>query len=260
MQHLSPAGLVLLIAFLGPILWAIRAAQKGKTFYIRRIPGIDALEYAVSSAVERGRPLSFTTGTASIGPLVYACLEVLRFLAQKAAVYRIKLFVPCSDPEVLALSEMTVRKAYEEKKVSNQFDPSTIRYLSDEQFAFSSGYMGLIHRENVGSTFLIGQFAAESLILAEAGQQIGAFQIGGTTSNEQLPFFVTTCDYTLIGEELFAAGAYLSREPVQTGSLRGQDIAKLILLILVLVGMLEETLRPMTGLPSYLQAFFKSSW
>ena len=77
--------------------------------------------------------------------------------------------------------------------------------------------------------------------LAEAGQQVGAIQVAGTVSNEQVPFFITTCDYTVIGEELYAVSAYLTREPVLLGSLRGQDVAKLVIFGLVAAGVLLAT-------------------
>jgi len=58
----------------------------------------------------------------------------------------------------------------------------------------------------------------------------------------QLPFFIAACDYTLIGEELFAASAYLSHEPKLLGSLKGQDAAKLVIMILILLGVAAATL------------------
>ncbi len=96
-------------------------------------------------------------------------------------------------------------------------------------------------RERPAAIFLIGYFFAESLILAETGQSVGAIQIAGQADPSQLPFFVATCDYTLIGEELYAASAYLSREPVLLGSMRGQDIAKAILLALALIGIVAAS-------------------
>jgi hypothetical protein len=47
---------------------------------------------------------------------------------------------------------------------------------------------------------------------------------------------VTTCDYTLIGEELYAASAYLSREPVLVGTLRGQDFGKALIMAVLVLG------------------------
>jgi hypothetical protein len=82
----------------------------------------------------------------------------------------------------------------------------------------------------------MGAFYAESLILAETGNSIGAIQIAGTAQPEQLPFFVAACDYTLMGEELFAASSYLSREPIMLGGLKGQDLMKVIIVIIIMIG------------------------
>ena len=227
--------------------YCVISAKRGKKFFIRKINGIDAIDEAVSRSVELGRPVSFTSGLSSIGPVFYACLGVLQHVTRKVARFNAKFFVPCYDPEVLVLSDVAVQNAYKKEKRFNNYDPATVRYLSSNQFAFASGYIGIVQRENVGSAFLFGTYAAESLILAEAGQQIGAMQIAATTSNEQIPFFITTCDHTLIGEELFAAGAYLADNPVQTGSLRAQDIIKSCLLALIITGVLISTIISASG-------------
>jgi hypothetical protein len=87
----------------------------------------------------------------------------------------------------------------------------------------------------------MGAFYAESLLLAENGNAIGAIQIAGTAEPSQLPFFVAACDYTLIGEEFFAASAYLSGERDQLGSLKGQDLAKAITAVVIIMGCLLAT-------------------
>ncbi|MDE0556637.1 MAG: hypothetical protein OXI24_20690, partial [Candidatus Poribacteria bacterium] len=99
---------------------------------------------------------------------------------------------------------------------------------------------GMMIREKPAAVFLQGQFYAESLLMAETGNSIGAIQIAGTDSEHQLPFFIAACDYTLIGEELYAATAYLSREPMLLGSLRGQDWGKLLIFALIVLGVVLE--------------------
>jgi len=91
-------------------------------------------------------------------------------------------------------------------------------------------------REKPAACLYMGKFYAESLILAETGNSIGAIQIAGTASRAQIPFFETACDYTLIGEEFFAASAYLSQKPELIGGVRGQDMVKVgIITIIILV-------------------------
>jgi hypothetical protein len=104
--------------------------------------------------------------------------------------------------------------------------------------------MGLMHREKAGAAFMFGVFAAEALVLAEAGQQVGARQVAASVSPEQVAFFICTCDYTLIGEELFGASAYMSREPVQVATLAAQDRFKLFFIVLIVIGVVFATLQP----------------
>jgi hypothetical protein len=91
-------------------------------------------------------------------------------------------------------------------------------------------------RDKPATNFYLGMFWAESLILAETGSLSGAIQIAGTDATVQLPFFITTCDYTLIGEELYAASAYLGREPKQLGAVKGQDAMKAVVMTFITAG------------------------
>jgi len=240
-QHASLAMWVLAVALLGPVFLFIWLARSGRRLYIRRIPGIDAIEEAVGRATEMGRPVAFTTGLSGVGPLLFAVLGVFGRVVQLAARYSTGLFVAQNNPEVMAIVEQVMRDAYQAEGHPERFDLSMIRYLSGDQFAYASGYMGTVHREKAASCLLFGHFAAESLILAEAGQQVGAMQVAGTIDCTQVPFFLTSCDYTIIGEEVYAAGAYLSRDPVQLGSLRGQDVGKLIIYAIVFTGVAIAT-------------------
>ena len=78
-------------------------------------------------------------------------------------------------------------------------------------------------------------------LLSETGQSIGAIQIAGTAQVTQLPFFVAACDYTMLGEELFAASAYLSKDPLSLGSIKGQDMMKVAILAVIVIGVVMAT-------------------
>jgi hypothetical protein len=122
-----------------------------------------------------------------------------------------------------------------------------MRYLSDDQFAFTAGVNGIMLRERPASCIYQGCFYSESLILAETGYVSGAIQVAGTANVAQLPFFVAACDFTLIGEEFFAASAYLSRDPSVVASIEASDWLKMIYLIVILVGVALATAA--AGLP-----------
>ncbi|MGI6632943.1 MAG: DUF6754 domain-containing protein [Bacillota bacterium] len=212
------------------------------TMPIRRVPGLDALDEAVGRATEMGRPVHFTTGTGDLVADTFAAFAVLDYVAGKAAEYRCNLIVSNARPLIHPITENIVRTAYFMKGCPEAFKPSNIRYHSDSMQAYVSGVWGLMEREKASANIMMGYFFAESLLLAEGGSRAGAFQVAGTASTPQLPFFVAACDRTLIGEELFAAGAYLTGDPVRVGALMAQDAAKIASIAVILAGALGLTL------------------
>jgi hypothetical protein len=233
------AALFLFIVFSGVVLAFINIARKGKELYIRRIAGLNAVEEAIGRSTELGKKVMYIPGIMSIDEVqTLASLAVLKHVAKHTAQYGTPLEVPNKDPLTFAAARETVKEAYLEAGRPDLFNDEMVNYVTYDQFAFTAAVTGKMVREKPAANFLIGSFYAESLLLAEAGQSTGAIQIAGTAEVAQLPFFVTTCDYTLIGEELYAAGAYLSREPVVMGSIKGQDAVKFLLLLWIVIGIL----------------------
>jgi hypothetical protein len=229
--------LVVGILFSAAVLIFIRRARQGESLFIRKIPGLDAVDDAVGRATEMGRPVLYVPGIETVSEVgTLAALTILGHVAKRVAQHGTPLIVPCSDAIVMTTAQEIVKAAYAEVGQSDNYDPSRISYLTYDQFGYAAGVDGIMMRERPEAVFLLGYFAAESLILAETGHEIGAIQISGTKETSQLPFFVAACDYTLIGEELFAASSYLSREPVMLGSLKGQDLAKLWMVYFMIFG------------------------
>jgi len=218
------------------ILTTVITAQRGRKYFIRRIPGLNAIDEAVGRATEMGRPILMVPGLNDIGVVALQALSICSYIIRTAAQFGNKILVTCAYPAVYTVAEDVVRDTYISVGKPEQFDPDSVRFISDRQFAFASGVAGLIYREKVAASFMFGDFYAESLIFAETGQQVGAIQVAGTTQTTQIPFFIAACDYTIIGDEFYAASAYISREPTLLGSLVGQDICKGIILIAAIVG------------------------
>jgi len=229
--------LMALLILSGAILYYISHAQKGAKLFIRRIAGLSALDDAVGRATEMGRPILFVSGIKDVDDVqTLAGLSILSSVASKAAEYDTELFVPCCMHLAYSMAQEITREAYLKAGRPDAFNEDNVRYLTSDQFGFVAGVDGIMVREKVAACFYLGKFYAESLILAETGNSIGAIQIAGTAETAQLPFFVAACDYTLIGEELFAASAYLSGEPRLLGSLKGQDVGKAIMIVAVILG------------------------
>src|SRR5207249_11662273 len=140
------------------------------------------------------------------------------------------------------IAEEMVKGGYLHAGRPEQYDPNSVRFVSPEQFAYVAAVTGIMLRDRPAAHIFMGSFYAESLMLAETGFSTGAIQVAGTANVHQLPFFVVACDYTLIGEELFAASAYLSGEPRLVGGLKGADMLKVVIIVVIVVGSGLETL------------------
>lgn len=214
------------------VVYYIRRARAGDKLFIRKIAGLDAIDDAVGRSTEMGRPILYSFGLSYLNEVwTVASLSILYRVAQRCAEYSTRLLNPHYDPLVMSAAQETVKQAYIETGRPDLYDERDIPFLTADQFGYAAGVDGIMMREKPGAVFWQGYFYAESLILAETGHSVGAIQIAGTTSVEQIPFFVAACDYTLIGEEMYAASCYLKPEPQLLGSLKGEDFTKAIILV-----------------------------
>lgn len=242
-QGSRAAVLALMLVFFGMVLTFTRLAERGAELFVRRIPGLNAIEEAVGRATEMGRPVLYVPGIGEIDNIMtIASLTILSHVAKITARYETPLIVPTARAVVMSAAEEVVKEAYAEAGKPDGYNPDNIRYLSDAQFAFAGAVNGIMLRERPAANLYLGAFWAESLLLAETGFEAGAIQVAGTAMVSQLPFFVTACDFTLMGEELYAASAYLSREPKLLGSLKGSDWMKVLSITLMALGVLLYTL------------------
>ena len=234
-------GILLLIVG-GAVFYYIESAKKGKDLRVRKIAGLEAVTEAVGRATEMGRPVLYINGIQDINDIqTIAGVTILGNVAKVCAQYDASIEVPTARSLVMTTARETVQNAYLSAGRPDAYNEDNIYYLTDEQFGFVAGVVGTMVREKPAACFYMGAFYAESLMLAETGNSIGAIQVAGTAMPSQLPFFVAACDYTLIGEEFFAASAYLSGEPHQLGSLKGQDVGKLIAAVFIVLGCLAAT-------------------
>ena len=224
------------VVYAAILLYFIYHARRGKALFIRKLAGLEALEDAVGRATEMGKPILYVPGLSTIDDIAtLASLNILSLVAKKTAEYNTTLLVPNRSPVVYVVAREIVKEAYTDAGRPDAFNPDNVYFLTSNQWAYTAAVCGTMVREKPATNLFLGHFWAESLVLAETGAATGAIQIAGTDSVFQLPFFITACDYTLIGEELYAASAYLSKEPLLMGSLKGQDWGKMIVLGILIV-------------------------
>jgi hypothetical protein len=233
-------GILLIIVLVG-IYEATRIATKRK-LKTRGIPGLERIDGWIREAAKLNRPVFFTPGTGGITTTdTLAALALLEYVIKHCVEHNARIIVANSDPQVQQVTEEIVKGAYAKAGREKEFTPDMVRYITGRQFAFSAGVMGILRREKPAVNFFVGLFQAEALQIAETGRMDAIYQFGGTTNTDQLPFFTTTCDQTLIGEELYTAQGYLSSDPEAISKLVGNDAGKILAILIIIAGVLLIT-------------------
>lgn len=227
--------LVLVLLVAGAFFVFVSIARKrGDALFVRRIPAVDAIEDAVGRSTEMGRPVLYVTGLEEIQDIqTIASLLILGHVSEMTATYDTEIKVGNTYPLTMVVAEEIVRQGYANASRLDAHRPENVFFVTSEQFAFAAALNGMILRDKPATNIYFGKFYAESLLLAETGFITGAIQIAGTAEFTQLPFFIAACDYTLIGEELYATSAYLSREPTLLAQLKAGDVVKAVAFVLI---------------------------
>ncbi|MFH0848426.1 MAG: DUF6754 domain-containing protein [archaeon] len=235
------SALFSLIAVCAAVLVMVRLARRGRVPKIRRLAALDAIREAVGRAVEMGKPVHAVPGVGYLSSgadaaQTVAGLSVLDYTASLCAKYGARLISTNQNPEVLPVQEQIVQQAYMAEGKSAAYRPEMVRHLSPANMSYAAGAAGIIEREEVAANIFVGSHGMEALIMLEAGSRSGAIQIGGTATLTRSMDFAVGTDFLLIGEDIFAAGAYLSNEPAQLASIAAQDCCKIAILALAIIG------------------------
>ncbi len=214
---------------------------------IHKVPGLDAVDEAIGRATEMGRPVHFSPGIRNLDDAqTLAGMAILGHIARRCAEMGADIIATNKSTVVYPVAEAIVRQGFIEAGVPQNLKPNSVRFISEDQFAYASGVERIFRTERPAANIMVGSFWAETIIIAENGAKWGMIQIGGTANVHAIPFFVAACDYALIGEEMYAAGAYLSKDPPLVSGLVAQDWFKVLAEVLIVIGAVLQT--------------FKNSW
>jgi hypothetical protein len=234
------AQLVILVGMWATVLAFLQLARKGRVSRIRPLAALQAIEQAVGRAVEMGRPVHFVPGieglSGTFAAQTVAGLSVLAYTASLCAKYGCKIITTNQNVESLPVQQEIVKQAYLSAGKADLFDQSMVRHLSPYNMSYGAGAVALVERENVAANILIGAHSMEALMILEAGSRVGAMQIGGTGTLTRSMDFAVGVDYLLIGEDIYAAGAYLSGDRTLMATIEAQDYCKIGFLMITAVG------------------------
>jgi len=238
--------LLFLVAFLPALYLSGRRVQKGDSPDLRSIPAFDALRGVTARAIETGRAVHFSLGVGGItGDTTadsLAGLSALEYLADQSAAADAPPTVTLADPTLLPLAQDAIRRPYGLDQEEASRAAGHVRWIAPEAAAYAGGVMSILGMEAVDANVMIGEFGDEYLLMAEAAHRRQIAQIGGATDPNVIPFVFATADQTLMGEEMYAAGAYLKHKPWHIGSLLAQDFMRWFIALAIVALVIINTL------------------
>lgn len=237
-------GVILLLLVLPILFYLTSKVRAGRAGELRDLAGVEDIPGSVGRSAETNQPLHVSVGVAGVGGAAtaetWAGLALLAQMADRAAACDTPLIVTVADATVLPIAQDILRRAYVRHGNPDGYDSAQVRFVAPNATAYAAGVMGLLEREAVSANVMVGAFGDEYLLMGETGARRGVHQIVGAADPVTLPLVYASADETLVGEEMFAVGAYTARQPIQIGSLLAEDWARwAVIAVIVLTAIVK---------------------
>lgn len=207
---------------------------------LREIPALTRLYRTLGLSIEDGTRLHISLGHGGLldarGGSALAGLAMLRHIAERTSVSDKPAVASAGDPAIGLLTQDTLQSGYHAAGVDELYVPTSGRVTGLSPFSYAVGAMTIAQNENVSANIMIGHLGAEAALLTDAADRANVIVIGASDDlTGQAVLFASTQD-ALIGEELFAAGAYLGAGISHRASLTLQDLLRWVVIVVLLGG------------------------
>ncbi len=233
-------GFLFTLVFVCLILFFAYFEKIRPNITLKSIQAFNRFQREVDLAVEAGKRLHIALGRGAIhdlqGGSAFIGLTVLDCCARAASNGDRPPVATSGDGVVAVLSQDTLQSTYRSLATEQRYDPTNARMTGLSPMAYAAGTMPTIHDEQVSANIFAGHFGSELGLLTEAGERSHSLSVAGSDSLPAQAVLYATSDEPLLGEELYAAGAYLGAGPIHTFSLNTQDIARWVLVLIIVIG------------------------
>jgi len=235
--------LSILILLVTLVLVAVPIRRK---YALRRIAAYERMPELTGLAIESNRPLHISFGSVGIGGgstlLALASADLAYHLSQRAAIGDVSPLISVADTSALPLGQDTLRRAYEARGLANRYRANNVRWYpaGGRSLAFAAAITGLMSTENVSSNVLVGRYGPELALMMDASNRRGLPTIAVSDQLEGQAIAYALTDTPLIGEEIFAAPAYLNDDGKQISESVAVDILRYGVILVMLVGLILE--------------------
>jgi hypothetical protein len=207
---------------------------------LRDIPAFDRLRRGVGLAVESGQRLHLSLGHAGVfgvnGSATLMGLTLLQRLARTASVSDRPPVATSGEAVPSLLGQETLRSAYRAINADAQYDPTASELAGLTPFSYAAGALPVVYDQQVSVNILAGSFGSEVALIADAAERTGSLTLGGSDNPTGQAILFATVQETLVGEELYAAGAYLQAGASHLASVQVQDLLRWVLIGLIIIG------------------------
>jgi hypothetical protein len=240
--------LVLLLIAALMLTFTVMARRKGAVpRVLRPIEAYQSLPATVGTAVETGRRLHFSLGTGAVGDTdtaaTLAGLVVLDQISDAAAVSDRPPIVTTADGASMLLAQDTLRAVYTRQNALTRYDPESAQVVGLTPASWGAAQTMLARDEAVAGALLLGSVNTEAALLTEGGQRAGVTTLAGADNLQAQAVLFATADHPVVGEDLFAGGAYVGRAPAHVASLTAQDVVRLLIGAAILLGVVWRTVQ-----------------
>jgi len=230
--------IVIIVSFV-LLIFSIRRAKAGKVPKIRKIACLEALPELVGRCAEKGAPLHFATGfrglDTSEAAIVTAGYAMLGHAAELCGKYKVPIHYTCVYGYNIPIAQDLIKSGYLKAGHPELYREDMVTYVGESQIPYMAALMGYIMREKPAANMLFGGIMWETLNTLGAAAIAGCMQAAGTPRMFYQPFLVASCDYSMIGDELFAAAAMVRGTPDELGGIEGTDFLKMAFLVLAII-------------------------
>jgi len=239
-------SLVFTLIFFGLIIIFTFAGRNRPGIELREIPAFNKVRRAIELSVEAGSRLHISLGRGAItgteSAAAFVGLSMLEKMTTSASTGDSPPIVTTGDPALAILAQDTLKRAYQEMGMIDQFERTSSQLSGVTPFSYAAGAIPVVRDKKSSTSILVGNFGIEVALLTHGCERSGNMTLAGTDDISAQAVLYATADEILIGEELFAGGAYVNAGPVHTASLRAQDVIRWLIVLVILSGILLKLL------------------
>jgi len=176
---------------------------------------------------------------------------VLDYVSRQASDANLSILGTTSSPTLLATAQGTLQEARRTAGYPERYSGSELLFGGPDPLAYAVHASDTMRQQPLQGNILLGHLGIEGLWIAEVAandMSLGATtdkpiptQIGGTSDPSAAALMHLALDHSVVGEEVFAAGAYLGHAS-HLGSLATQDLTRIVVILSVVVGVIMTTL------------------